>query len=322
MGGAGSAHTHVEDSQTGSYVKMGLLSGIGKFLGGALGGFGILQGGSGMGKAAKSLAADTGRTMAALREDVRQIKELLIKEVWPRVNDTLDDVQAVLKETQTFVTTGTFTVKVLALLLIVCVLYILRKQITSVQWHRNAYRHSQAQAVGGGHSGELVRALEGVFLQFLFWACLLMTLVLVLHLVHEILHITQINSFWPANIPLIIIIPSFATAAVILQYLTDIVHGITSAILLLLYCLFGYPLVLVVNPASKGSCYAQTSTLLSFVVLLTTILLYVVVATFPLLYLWEVFQLNQPVVEFVLLAYLVFFATAIVINADSFNASL
>ena len=77
-----------------------------------------------MGKAAKSLAADTGRTMAALREDVRQIKEHLIQEVWPRVNETLDDVQAVLKETQTFVTTGTFAVKILALLMIVCALYI------------------------------------------------------------------------------------------------------------------------------------------------------------------------------------------------------
>jgi prepilin signal peptidase PulO-like enzyme (type II secretory pathway) len=78
--------------------------------------------------------------------------------------------------------------------------------------------------------------------------------------------------------------------------------------------MFGYPLALVVNPASKGSCYARTSTLLSAVVLITTMMLYVVVATFPLLYLWEVFQLNEPVVEFVLLAYLVFFATAIVIH--------
>ena len=97
-------------------------------------------------------------------------------------------------------------------------------------------------------------------------------------------------------------------------YLTDIIHAIANAILLLFYCMFGYPLALVVNPASKGSCYARTSTLLSAVVLITTMMLYVVVATFPLLYLWEVFQLNEPVVEFVLLAYLVFFATAIVIH--------
>ena len=123
--------------------RIGLLSGIGMS---TIGGLGLFQGGSGVGK---SLAADTGRTMAALREDVREIKEHLIREVWPRVNETLDDlyVQVVLKETQTFVMTGTFVMKVLALL-IVCALYVIRNDGISLQWHRNAYWHSQARAGG------------------------------------------------------------------------------------------------------------------------------------------------------------------------------
>lgn len=54
---------------------MGLLGGL---VGGLLGGLGIFKGCSGVGRAAKSLAADTGKTMAALREDVREIKEHLI----------------------------------------------------------------------------------------------------------------------------------------------------------------------------------------------------------------------------------------------------
>lgn len=54
--------------------------------------------------------------------------------------------------------------------------------------------------------------------------------------------------------------------------------------------------------------------MLTVVVLATIAILYVVTASFPLLYLWEVYQLKQPVLEFVLLMYLVFFATAIVIN--------
>ena len=270
------------------------------------------MGALGVRRAAKSIASDTGRTMAAMREDVREIKEHLIREVWPRVNGTLDDVQAVLRETQTFVTTGTFTVKVLALLLIVCALYIIRKQRISLEWHRNAYRYSKARV--GGNSVDIVRVLEGAFLQFLFWACLLMAVVLVLHLVQEMFHVANVSNFWPTNIPFIIIIPSAATAAVVLQHLTEIVHTIASAILLLFYGVFGLPVVLAANPVSKGSCYTQTSKLLTVVVIATTILLYIVTASFPVLYLWEVYQLKQPVLEFGLLVYLVFFATAIAIN--------
>ena len=291
---------------------MGLFGAVGALVGG----FGLFKGGSGVRRAAKSLASDTGRTMAAIREDVREIKEHLIREVWPRVNDTLDDVQAVLKETQTFVTTGTFTVKVLALLLIVCALYIIRKQRISLEWHRNAYRNAYrySNARVGGNSVDIVRVLEGAFLQFLFWACLLMAVVLVLHLVREMFHVANVSNFWPTNIPFIIIIPSAATALVVLQHLTEIVHTIASAILLLFYGVFGLPVVLVANPVSKGSCYTQTSKLLTVVVIATTILLYIVTASFPVLYLWEVYQLKQPVLEFVLLVYLVFFATAIAIN--------
>ena len=92
-------------------------------IGGVLSGLGLFRSGSGVGRAAKSLAADTGKTLAALREDVREIKQHWLEKAWPRVNDTLTDVQALVIETQTFVSTGTFTVKVLALLLIVCVLF-------------------------------------------------------------------------------------------------------------------------------------------------------------------------------------------------------
>ena len=95
--------------------------------------------------------------------------------------------------------------------------------------------HAHSRAVGG-NSTDIVRALEGAFLQFLYWACLLMAVVLVLHLVQEIFNVADVSSFWPANIPFIIIIPSLATAAVVLQYLTDIIRVIAGAVLLLVYC--------------------------------------------------------------------------------------
>ena len=226
---------------------MGFLGGL---IGGVLGGFGLFKGGSGVSSAAKSLAADTGRTLAAIREDVKEIKQHLLREVWPRVNETLSDVQALVRETQTLVITGTFTVKILALLLIVCILYVLNKQITAVQWRRNTYWQSPAahKPMGGssrGSPGAAVLAMESVFLQFLLWICLLMAVVLGLHLVQEMFLIANVG---PANIPFIIVIPSVATVAVVLQHIADIIHGIASAILLFFYTLFGLPLSLSVGP--------------------------------------------------------------------------
>lgn len=123
------------------------------------------------------------------------------------------------------------------------------RESLDLEWQRNAYRYKQARV--GGSSVDVVQTMEGVFLQFLFWACLLMAVVLVLHLVQEIFHVANVSSFWPSNIPFIIIIPSAATAAVVLQYLSDIVHTIASAILFLFYGAFGLPVTLMVNPASK-----------------------------------------------------------------------
>ena len=57
-------------------------------IGGVLSGLGLFIGGSGVGRAAKSLAADTGKTLAALREDVREIKQHWLEKAWPLVNDT------------------------------------------------------------------------------------------------------------------------------------------------------------------------------------------------------------------------------------------
>ena len=297
---------------------MGFLGGL---IGGVLGGFGLFKGGSGVSSAAKSLAADTGRTLAAIREDVKEIKQHLLREVWPRVNETLADVQALVRDTQTLVITGTFTVKILALLLVVCILYVLKKQITAVQWQRNTYWQSPAAYKPMGRSsrgspGAAVLAMESVFLQFLFWICLLMAVVLGLHLVQEMFLIANVGQLWPANIPFIIIIPSVATVAVVLQHIADIIHGIASAILLLFYTLFGLPLSLSVGPVVTGSQYAKTSHLLLSVTLLTIPFLYLVMAVFPVMYLWEVFQLKLPLLwfEFALLVYLVFFATAIVVH--------
>ena len=289
-------------------MVFGVLAGIG----GLIGGLGIFKGGSGVGRAAKSLASDTGRAMDAMTKEVREIKEHLIKDAWPRINDTLTDLQAVFRETETFVKTGTFTVKVLAVVLLVCALYILRKQITSAQWHRQASWHRKTGYVVGS-SADLVQSVEQALLQFLSWTCLLLCVVLVLHLVQEVFHIAQVNKIWPANVPFIIIIPSIATMAVILQYVKDISYAIASSILLLVHLIFGLPLFLVCSPLSTGSCYGRTSRLLSAVSFVTIALLYFTVSI-PVLYILEVFQLDKPLVWFVLVAYLVFFATAIVIN--------
>ena len=288
---------------------MGLFGAIG----GILGGLGLFKGGSGVGRAAKSLAADTGRTMAALREDVREIKDHLLREAWPQVNRTLAEVQALVKETQTFVSTGTFTVKILALLLLVCVLYLLKKQITSIEWRRNTYWLSPARALGGS-TGTLVLAVEEIFFKFVFWTCLLMAVVLVLHLVQQLFAIANVGNLWPKNVPFIIIIPSVAAFTVVLQHIGDFIHALASTLALLIYTLFGLPLSLSVSPALTGFQFARTSMLLLVAILTTIPFLYILVAVFPLLYLREVFQLKLSPLELALLVYIVFFATAIVVN--------
>jgi len=272
----------------------------------------------GVNRAAKAIAADTGRTLDAVRKDVEEIKVHLMREVWPRVNETLSEVQELVRETQTFVITGTFTVKILALLVRVCIIYILKKQITALEWRRNTYWQSPAYKQPGGGSGGHPRAavlfIESAFIKFLFWICLLMALVLGIHLVQEIFQIANVSNFWPSNIPFIIVIPSVASIAVILQHIGDIVQGIASTILLLMYTLVALPLSLSVGPVITSFQYARTSHLLLSVTLLTIPFLYAGIAVFPVLYLWEVFQLKISLFEFALLVYLVFFATAIVVH--------
>ena len=257
----------------------------------------------GVNRAAESLAADTGRVMAEIREDVRQVKDRLLTEVLP-------NVQELIKDTQTFVVTGTFTIKVLALLLIVLVLYVLKKQMTP---HKNTKSRSKARSVVS-NAEDLVLSLESIFLTLIFWTCLLMAIVLAIHLVQEIFHIANVGSFWPANFPFIVVIPSLATVAVILQHMRAIILAISNAILLLVYLLFGLPLTMTFHPISAGISYAQSSALLFFVILITGPALYCVILILPVCYLKEVYKLNFSLVEFILLAYLIFFVTSIVIN--------
>ncbi len=261
----------------------------------------------GVNRAAKSLAADTGQSMAAIREDVREIKEHLLKEAWPRLNETLADVQEL-------ALTGTFTVKVAALVLFIIALFFLKKQLTSLQWYKNAAQYRSKSYSVSHSTTDLVTSLESVFLHFIFWICLLMALVLVIHLVQEIFHIANISHFWPANIPFIIIIPSLATGVVILQHMADIARTIANKVMLLVYFLFVLPLTLTFHPISVGMNYAQTSLLVCLVVFITGPALYYVIAVFPVCYILQVFKLKLPLVEFLLLAYLVFFATSIVIS--------
>ena len=153
-----------------------------------------------------------------------------------------------------------------------------------------------------------------MILHFISWTCLLMAAVFVIHLVQEIFLIAKIDNIWPTNIPFVIIIPSVATVAVVLQHIKDIILALSNAILLFVYTLFGLPVILTFNPAITGSQYARSSTLLLSVIIITLPLLYITVALFPVFYLWEVYQLKLPMMDFILLSYLVFFAMAILIN--------
>ena len=117
---------------------------------------------------------------------------------------------------------------------------ILKKQVTAVEWRRNSYWQSPA----GGSSGAVVLAIEGIILKFLLWSCLLMAVVFVIDLLQQVFLVADIQGLWPDNIPLIIIIPSLATVAVVLQHIGDIMHAIVGMVLLLIYAVFVLPLSL------------------------------------------------------------------------------
>lgn len=276
-----------------------MVLGIAAGIGAVLAGVGIYKGSSRAGKAAQSVADSTGETLAALRNDVKQIRTFLIEEAWPDVNATLVRFQKVLDRTEELILTATFTTKVLALLIFLCAALVC-KHILS----KNARQKTSLKRESG-----ITVTLEEVFVQLIYWICLLMAGVLVFHLIGEVLHIT-----WPNRIPFLVIIPSLTILGTCLQYLMQIINAILMAIVVIFYYSIGLPFNMIWSPVFKGSCYTRSFSILSTLLFMLYILLYGLVLYLPLLYLREFIKSQNSVLEVVLVVYVVLYVTAIAIN--------
>ena len=87
----------------------------------------------------------------------------------------MPQIATTLEEVQMLVVGGRFAVKVLAFLLNVCTMYVIRMQ-------RSTEEESCANWMW---------SIEDALLHFLFWTCLLIAVILVVHLVQDVFHISN-----------------------------------------------------------------------------------------------------------------------------------
>ncbi|XP_044184528.1 uncharacterized protein LOC114951759 [Acropora millepora] len=276
-------------------MVLGIISTVAAGVGALAGGFGVFKGASRAGKAAQRVAANADRFLESMAGDVKEVKTLLIREVWPAMNVTLMKFNDVLLNAQRLIETGTFATKALTLLIFLCTVLVCSYILTPSRMPtRDRRRHSVT--------------LQEVAVQFVKWMCLLMAVVLVCHLITELRIITS-----PRSIPLIFVIPSFSTLIVCLGYIEHIVRAFFKLLILIWYCIIGFPMHQFKSPAEKASCY-RSSFLLSTLLFPAIILSYGLIAYFSTLIINDLFKRQRPLPEKIFLAYISFYIAAIAIN--------
>ena len=136
-----------------------------------------------------------------------------------------------------------------------------------------------------------------------------MALVLAIHLLTEISHIT-----WPINFPIIIIIPSIATLTMFFQYVIHILKAIWKLVKQVCYYVFGLPINLHKETLTSGFTYYNNfSIILSISVAFVILPLY----SFSLAFFFEVQEhlLKRKVspLRIVIASYFIFLIIALVV---------
>lgn len=258
-------------------------------------GIGVFRGASRAGKAAETVASSTDRFLASIAGDVKEVKTVLVTEVWPAMNVTLMRFNGVLLDAQRFIETGTLATKALTLLILLCSVRVC-KYITTTP--RMPTRNRKRRAV----------TFQEVAVQFISSLCLLMAGVMVCHLVTEIWQITSP----PGSIPFIFIIPSFSMLMVRLQYTKNILKVFLKLVILICYCTIGFPIDQFKSPAEKASRYSF-SIILSSLLFPAIILSYGLILFFATLILKGLFKRQRPLSEKIFLAYIYFYIAALAI---------
>lgn len=260
-----------------------------------LAGYGIFKGSTDAGRAAKRAGRGAEMTLQAISQEVKQMRVFLTETAWPDVNRTLIHFREVLDRANVFLDTSTFTVKVLALLLFLCAAFVT---------HKLASGRHRWQLRGRNHSS-VAETIENTILQLIYCLCLVSSLVLMLQLLKELVNISQLNTF-----PIVVLIPSLTTLAILYQHL--------KAFLVLLryipYLVVELPIAKGMDPVTKGSGYMRTILPLQLLMCIIYLILYSFIplgAYWILDYLW---QSEKSTLKCILLAYCVFYATTIVLS--------
>ena len=260
-----------------------------------LAGYGIFKGSTDAGRAAKRAGRGAEMTLQAISQEVKQMRVFLTETAWPDVNRTLIHFREVLDRANVFLDTSTFTVKVLALLLFLCAAFVT---------HKLASGRHRWQLRGRNHNS-VAETIENTILQLIYCLCLVSSLVLILQLLKELVNISQLNTF-----PIVVVIPSLTTLAILYQHL--------KAFLVLLryipYLVVELPIAKGMDPVTKGSGYMRTILPLQLLMCIIYLTLYSFIplgAYWILDYLW---QSEKSTLKCILLAYCVFYATTIVLS--------
>ncbi|XP_067016618.1 uncharacterized protein [Acropora muricata] len=272
-----------------------LMAGLAAGAGALAGGFGVFRGASRAGKAAQTVAASTDRFLTSIAGEVKEVKTVLIREVWPAMNVTLMTFNDVLFDTQRFIETGTFATKALTLLIFLCIVLVCNHILTTSQ---KPTRDRRSHSV----------IFQDVAVQFVKWMCLGMAGVLAYHLITEIKQITS-----PGSIPFIFVIPPFSTFIVCIRYIKHIVRAFFKLLIVICYCIIGFPVDKFKSPAEKASCY-RSSFLLSILLFPAIILSYGFIVYFATLIINDLFKRQRSLLEKIFLVYIGFYIAAIAIH--------
>ena len=282
-------------------MVLGLIAAVGV----GLAGYGIFKGSTDAGRAAERVgkaAERTGRgaevTLQTISQEVKQIRMFFTETAWPEVNKTLVHFRGVLDRANVFFDTSTFAVKVLALVLFLCAAFVTHKLMSGrnfvSSWQLRRRNHNS-----------LTKTIENTVLQLIYCLCLVSSLVLILQLVKEVVNISQLNSF-----PIVVLIPSLTTLAILYQHL----KAFLSLLRYIPYLVIELPITMGMDPVTKGSGYMRTILPLQLVMCIIYLILYSFIpygAYWVLDYLW---QSEKSILKCILFAYGVFYATTIALS--------
>ena len=272
-------------------VLGGIIAGVGA----ALAGFGVLK----AGRAADRVGRGAESTLDTISREVTHLRVFLTDTAWPEVNKTIVDVRKVLDRADVFLVTSTFTTKVLGLLLALCAAYVTHK-LTSARFAVSRWQRKK--------TNKMAETIEDTILQIMYCLCLTLAFVLVLQLVGDLFNMT-----WPHSIPIVFLVPSLTTMAVLYHHLTVVVMSIVTLLKFIPYVTIEYPISKARDPITRVSGYMNAVLPLRLGICVIYLVLYSAISYVAYLLIVYLLQSEKSNLRCLLIVYGVFYAASLVI---------